>query len=67
MLCEKCKKRTATVFYNKRTRGKTRSYSLCGECTAKQRERDDVHLIVSLIEGRTGNNDNGHDPFKGFI
>lgn len=67
MFCEKCKKRTATVFYNKRTHGRTHSYSLCGECTAKQRERDDVHLIVSLIEGRTTVNGEDHDPFKGFI
>ena len=34
MLCEKCKKRTATVFYNENINGKTRSYSLCAECAA---------------------------------
>lgn len=49
MLCEKCKKRIATVFYNKSSGGRARSYSLCGECTAKQREKDDIHVITSLI------------------
>ena len=38
MLCEKCKKRTATVFYNENINGKTRSYSLCAECAAKMRD-----------------------------
>lgn len=57
MLCEKCKKRTATVFYNKMSGGKTRSFSLCGECTAKQREKDDIHVITSLIG-------NSADPFS---
>jgi protein arginine kinase activator len=49
MLCEKCKKRTATVFYNENINGKTRSYSLCGECAAKLREKGDMQEITSMM------------------
>ena len=49
MLCEKCKKRTATVFYNENINGKTRSYSLCGECAAKLREKGDLQDITSMV------------------
>ena len=48
MLCEKCKKRTATVFYNENINGKTRSFSLCGECAAKLREKGDLQDITSM-------------------
>ena len=49
MLCEKCKKRTATVFYNENINGKTRSYSLCGECAAKLHEKGELQDITSMI------------------
>ncbi len=49
MLCEKCKKRTATVFYNENINGKTRSYSLCGECAAQLHEKGDMQDITSMI------------------
>ena len=49
MLCETCKKRTATVFYNENINGKTRTLSLCGECAAKLREKGDIHEITSMI------------------
>lgn len=49
MLCETCKKRTATVFYNENMNGKTRSFSLCGECAAKLREKGDIQDITSMI------------------
>ena len=49
MLCEKCKKRTATVFYNENINGKMRSYSLCGECASKLREKGDLQDITSMI------------------
>ena len=49
MLCEKCKKRTATVFYNENFNGKQRSYSLCGECAAKLREKGDLQDITSMM------------------
>lgn len=49
MLCEKCKKRTATVFYNENLNGKLRSYSLCGECAAKLREKGDLQDITAML------------------
>ncbi|MBO5294648.1 MAG: UvrB/UvrC motif-containing protein [Clostridia bacterium] len=49
MLCEKCKKRTATVFYNENINGKTRAYSLCGDCAAKLREKGNLQDITSMI------------------
>ena len=49
MLCETCKKRTATVFYNENINGQTSSYSLCGECAAKLREKGDMGDITSMI------------------
>ena len=50
MLCEKCKKRTATVFYNENINGKTQSYSLCGDCAAKLREQGDLQDITSMMD-----------------
>ena len=49
LLCEKCKKRTATVFYNENLNGKVRSYSLCGECAAKLHEKGDIGDITSML------------------
>lgn len=49
MLCETCKKRTATVFYNENMNGKTRSFALCGECAAKLREKGELQDITSMI------------------
>lgn len=34
MLCEKCKKKKATFFYNENINGKIRSFHLCAECTS---------------------------------
>ncbi len=48
MLCEHCKKRTATVFYNENINGQVRAFSLCGECAAKLRERGEIHEITSM-------------------
>jgi len=49
MLCEKCKKRTAAVFYNENINGKTRSFSLCSECAARLREKGDLQDITSMV------------------
>ena len=35
MLCEKCKKNQATVFYEENINSNKRSYSLCSECAAE--------------------------------
>ena len=68
MLCEKCKKRTATVFYNENINGKTRSFSLCGECAAKLHEKGEVQDITSMIGSFADPFSNLHDDlFGGFF
>ncbi len=68
MLCEKCKKRTATVFYNENINGKTRSYSLCGECAAKLREKGELQDITSMIGSFADPFSQLHDQFfSGFF
>ena len=68
MLCEKCKKRTATVFYNENINGKTRSYSLCGECAAKLREKGELQDITSMIGSFADPFSQLHDDlFGGFF
>jgi protein arginine kinase activator len=68
MLCEKCKKRTATVFYNENINGKAKSFSLCGECAAKLREMGDVQDITSMIGSFADPFSNLHDDlFGGFF
>ena len=50
MLCEKCKKKKATVFYNENLGGKTRSCSLCADCAETLRrtgELEDVHISLA--------------------
>lgn len=50
MLCEKCKKKKATVFYNENLGGKTRSCSLCADCAEAMRstgELEDASLPPS--------------------
>ena len=36
MLCENCKKKEATVFYEENINGKKKSYRLCAECAAEK-------------------------------
>ncbi|MBQ7292905.1 MAG: UvrB/UvrC motif-containing protein [Clostridia bacterium] len=51
MLCERCKKNTATVFYEENINGQKHSCSLCSECAA---------------EINSGDNTVGIFPFSGF-
>jgi protein arginine kinase activator len=68
MLCEKCKKRTATVFYNENINGKTRAYSLCGECAAKLREMGELQEISTMIGSLADPFSSVHDDlFGGFF
>ena len=68
MLCEKCKKRTATVFYNENINGQTSSYSLCGECAAKLREKGDLGDVTSMIGSFADPYSALHnDLFGGFV
>lgn len=42
MLCEKCKKKEATVFYEETINGSTRSYSLCADCAGEMQESGEL-------------------------
>lgn len=42
MLCERCKKNTATVFYEENINGESRSYSLCSECAAEMKKSGEL-------------------------
>jgi protein arginine kinase activator len=45
MLCEKCKKKKATVFYNENLGGKTRSCSLCADCAEVMRRTGELEDV----------------------
>jgi len=44
MLCEKCKKQQATVFYEETINGSTRSYSLCADCASAMEKSGEIAL-----------------------
>lgn len=54
MLCEKCKKNNATVFYEETVNGKTRSYSLCSECAKSLEQSGEISLHQNLADGFFG-------------
>lgn len=63
MLCEKCKKKEATVFYEETINGSSRSYSLCSDCADEMQESGELTLhkgffgtssIGSLTDGLFG-------------
>lgn len=68
MLCEKCKKRTATVFYNENINGKSRSYSLCAECASKMRDSGELQDVTSMVGSFADPFSELHDQFfSGFF
>ena len=42
MICERCKKNTATVFYQENINGEARSFSLCSECAANLQKNGEI-------------------------
>lgn len=42
MLCEKCKKNNATIFYEENINGKKRSFSLCAECADEMKKSGEL-------------------------
>lgn len=51
MLCERCKKNNATVFYEESINGESRSYSLCSACASEMKKSGEL---------------SGLFPFSGF-
>ena len=45
MICERCKKNEATVFYEENLNGASRSYSLCAECAAELKKSGELSGI----------------------
>ena len=54
MLCEKCKKNNATVFYEETVNGKSRSYSLCADCAKALEQSGEISLQQNLADGFFG-------------
>lgn len=50
MLCEKCKKNEATVFYREVINGKEKKYSLCAECAAELEKSGEISLNTTYFE-----------------
>ncbi len=48
MICERCKKKEATVFYEENINGATRSYSLCSECAAELNKSGDLSGLFAF-------------------
>lgn len=48
MLCEKCKKNEATIFYQETINGNKRSYSLCGDCAAEMSQQGGLSSLPSF-------------------
>lgn len=48
MICERCKKKEATVFYEETINGASRSYSLCAECAAELNKSGEFSGLFSL-------------------
>jgi protein arginine kinase activator len=46
MLCERCKKNEASVFYRENINGIEKRYSLCSECAAKAQEKGEFDMTM---------------------
>lgn len=50
MMCEKCKKNKATVFYEENINGKKRSYSLCEDCAAELQKSGELPQTEDIFD-----------------
>ena len=51
MLCERCSKNEATVFYREIVNGKEKEYSVCPECAAKLEKEGKISFSTDLPFG----------------
>jgi protein arginine kinase activator len=49
MLCEKCKKNNASVFYSENINGICRSYSLCEDCAKEYKASSNIYEFQNFI------------------
>lgn len=67
MLCQKCKKNTATVYYKENINGKVTEYSLCPDCAAEL-EKNGVIKLENPVDRLFGENLFDFSPlFSGFL
>lgn len=50
MLCEKCSKKKATVFYNENVNGKTRSFHLCADCAQAMKDSGELEDLGAAFQ-----------------
>lgn len=49
MLCERCGKKKATIFYRENVNGKVRAFHLCGECASTMQETGELEELSSAF------------------
>lgn len=49
MLCERCNKKKATVFYRENINGQARAFHLCGECASVMQEAGELEELSSAF------------------
>lgn len=50
MLCEKCKKNYAVIFYEENINGKTRKYALCKDCADELQRNDEIPTTDDMFD-----------------
>jgi len=50
MLCQRCKKKEANVFYRESINGKETNYSLCSDCAREMEENGEIKSHLSHFE-----------------
>ena len=51
MICERCNKKKATVFYRESIGGRTRALRLCGECAEELEQAGELEDISAAVAG----------------
>lgn len=49
MLCEKCQKKKATLYYNENINGKRRSFHLCSDCASAMEASGELEELSTLF------------------
>lgn len=50
MICEKCGKKEATVYYSENINGKEKKYSLCADCAAEMEKNGELRLSSHFMD-----------------
>lgn len=67
MICEKCKKNSATIFYQQIVNGEKREYHLCEECAAKMQSGVSFDtLFKGFLDSFIGMGNEGYTKHSSF-